>query len=215
MKKLTLYPLLLPVLLLQACSLPNVQTELPPNMQKQWKTVGLKSGEAYHYQTQKMAEQPVHVNVSLAQASSETLKAAWELKQAERLIYATTVVEPAENLIMSSKAALLTEPAASAFVNTVLMDWWSAIDYLGWEVGYKRAVQVEMLAVFMLEVMDTCDIAGIRGFQVRLTAGNTLMAEACLAPTLSVPLSVIRYQKDGVSMLYSATLQSHRRAEGL
>lgn len=215
MKKLTLYPLLLPILLLQACSMSNVQTERPPTIQKQWKSLVLKSGESYHYKTQKMAEQPVQVNLLLTQESSEQLKALWELKQADRLLYSTEVIEPATNLIMSSKAALITETAANAFVNTILMDWWSAIDYLDWEVGYKRAVQVEMLAAFMIEVVDTCDIASIQGFKVRLTAGNTLMADACLAPTISVPLSVIRYQKDGVSKLYSATLLSYPRAEGL
>ena len=109
-----------------------------------------------------------------------------------------------------SQPALITEKIAIPFLSTILMNWWRGIDHFRWEVGFKRAVQVEMLAGFMIEVIQECDVAGIKGYQVELKAGKTLMAEACLSPTIGLPLSVKRYQPRGGKLKYEAKLLDYQ-----
>ena len=86
------------------------------------------------------------------------------------------------------------------------MNWWSGIDYFRWEVGFKRGVLVEMLAAFMVEVINECEVAGLKGFNVQLKAGKTLMAEACLSPEIALPLSVKRYHSNSGKLKYEAKL---------
>ena len=209
MKNITLYSLLLLMLSLNACHAPNVQVELPPDMQNQWQPILLSVGETYQFQTQQTNKDSTVVNLALKQAAGTQLKAWWELSQRGNVTFSTQLTESADNLLVSSKAALITEPSATALVNTVLMNWWSAIDYLRWEIGYKREVQTDMNTVFILKVIAECDIANIKGSQIQLESGGKRVAEACIAPTVPLPLSVTRYQADG-TVEYSAIMLNYQ-----
>ena len=209
MKNITLYPLLLLMLSLNACHGPNIQVELPPDMQNQWQPILLSVGETYQFQTQQGNADTTLVNLALKQAAGTQLKAWWELSQRGNVSFSTQLTESADNLLISSKAALITEPSATALVNTVLMDWWSAIDYLRWEIAYKRELQTDMSTVFILKVIAECDIASFKGSLIQLASAGEKVAEACIAPTVPLPLSVTRYRAYG-TVEYSAIMLNYQ-----
>lgn len=182
-----------------------------PNSRKtnKWQPILLKSDEFFEYQTTS-GDKVTIVDLLIKQGESNRLQALWDIKRQDKTIVSKQVLAPANNLLISSKAALITEKNAVPFVSTILLNWWSGIDYFRWEIGFKRAVLVDMLAGFMVEVIEECNVAGIEGFQVQLTTGKTLMAEACLAPNIAFPLSVKRYPFKKGSWQYEATLQNYR-----
>ena len=88
------------------------------------------------------------MNLALKQAAGTQLRAWWELSQRGNVSFSTQLTESVDNLLISSKAALITEPSATALVNTVLMNWWSAINYIRGEIAYKREVQTDMKPIY-------------------------------------------------------------------
>lgn len=181
-----------------------------PHQLNKWQPILLKSGEYFQYQAKIPGKNLSSISLSIRQDSPDKLHALWEVRQEDKIMLLKQLIASPESLLISSKAALLTEKIALPFIDTILMNWWSEIDYFRWEVGFKRAVQVEMLAIFMVEVINECHVAGIKGFQVQLKAGKSLMAEACLSPTITLPLSVKRYRSNGEKLKYEVTLLNYR-----
>jgi len=206
--KNTAVPLLfLLTLSLIGCNQTNVQPEKAhTDRLNKWQPILLKKGDNFEYQTKSMGTNTTVISLSIKQDMKISLQALWEVKQEEKIVLSKQVLASPENLLISSKAALITEKNTTPFLSTVLMHWWPGIDYFRWEVGYKRAVLVEMLAGFIIEVIKECNVVGIDGFQVQLKVGNTLMAEACLSPIITLPLSVKRYHSSGGGLVYETKL---------
>lgn len=199
--------LLLLTLSLIGCKQTNVQPEkIDTTRVNKWQPILLKEGDDFEYQTKDKDNKLAVVSLVVKQNIKNNLQASWKIDAEDKVILSKQVIDSPERLFISSKAALLTEKMALPFLNTILMNWWSKIDYFYWRVGYKRAVIVEMLAGFMIEVISECEVAGINGFTVQLRAGKTLMAEACLSPIITFPLSVKRYKSDGQAIRYEAKL---------
>lgn len=175
-----------------------------------WQPISLKDGEFFQYLTSSAEKKPTLTSLLIRQDKQNKLQASWTVHQDEKIIVSKQVIASSQNVLTSSKAALMTEKHTGPFLNTILMHWWPGIDYFRWEIGFKRAVLVEMLAGFMVEVIKECNVAGIQGFQVRLTTGKILMAEACLSPTIAFPLSVKRYHFKEKNLMYEATLLNYR-----
>jgi len=201
------YLLLVLSLSLIGCNQTNVQPEIIHiDRVNKWQPILLKDGNNFVYQIKDQGNKLTVVRLVVKQDIKNNLHALWNIEIEDKVIISKQVIDSPERLFISSKAALLPEKTALPFLNTILMNWWTKIDYFYWRVGYKRAVLVEMLAGFMIEVISECEVAGINGFTVQLRAGITLMAEACLSPTMTFPLSVIRYNSDTQTIKYEATL---------
>jgi len=211
--KNTAVPLLfLLTLSLIGCNQTNVQPEKAhTDRLNKWQPILLKKGDDFEYQTKSMGTKTTVISLSIKQDMKNSLQALWEVKQEEKIVLSKQVIASPENILVSSKAALITEKNTTPFLSTVLMHWWPSIDYFRWEVGFKRAVLIEMLAGFMIEVIKECNVAGIDGFQVQLKAGKALMAEACLSPAITLPLSVKRYQSNGLGLKYDVILISYHQ----
>lgn len=183
----------------------NIETDNSYRLIK-WRTILLASGEFFEYQTKDSNHNLSIISLEIKQGRLDELQALWKVKQGSKIILSKLVNAPQERLIVVSQPALITEKIATPFLSTILMNWWSRIDYFRWEIGFKRAIQVEMLAGFMIEVIKECEVAGIKGFQVQLKARQSLIAEACLSPKIGLPLSVKRYQPRGGELKYEAKL---------
>ncbi len=202
------YPLLLLLALsVFGCYETIIKSETAPvHRPNKWQPILLQTGEFFRYQSTAPDKKSTFISLMVKQDTKKNLQALWEVNQGEKIVLSKQVLASADNILASSKAALLTEKVTIPFLNTIVMSWWPKIDYFHWEIGFKRAVQLEMLAVFMIEVIDECEVADIKGFQVQLKAGKTLMAEACLSPTITFPLSVKRYDLDGRYLKYEVKL---------
>ncbi len=207
MKNISCYLFLLLALSVTGCSDTIIKSETAPvHRPNKWQPILLKTGDFFKYHSTAPDKKPTFLSLMVKQDTQKKLQALWEVNQGEIIVLSKQVIASADNILASSKAALLTEKVTIPFLNTILMSWWPKIDYFHWEIGFKRAVQLEMLAVFMIEVIDECEVADIKGFQVQLKAGKTLMAEACLSPTITFPLSVKRYDLDGRYLKYEVKL---------
>jgi len=206
-KNISCYLLILFTLLIAGCNQPTVKPE--KTYANKWQPILLKDGDNFEYRTKISDKNITTIRLMIKQNTQNKLKALWEVKQGEKIILSKQVIASPENILISSKAALITEKNTTPFLSTVLMHWWPGIDYFKWEVGFKRAVLIEMLAGFMIEVIKECNVAGIDGFQVQLKAGKILMAEACLSPTITLPLSVKRFQSSGGKLKYEAKLLNY------
>jgi len=202
--------LFLLTLSLIGCKQTNVQPEtIHTDRLNKWQPILLKNGDNFEYQTKALGTKATVTTLSIKQETKNSLQALWEVKQEETIILSKQVLASPENILISSKAALITEKNTTPFLSTVLMHWWPGIDYFRWEVGFKRAVLVDMLAGFMIEVIKECNVADIDGFLVKLKVGKTLMAEACLSPTIPLPLSVKHYHSSGGGLMYETKLLNY------
>lgn len=194
MKKLMRYITLAAGLAATACQTPTIKQETETPVSKQyWQPIFLQPGEEFSYQTVDANNNTARIDLEVRRQEPSQLQASWLIKPTNAHQINKQITSTPDLLLISSHAALIKEKSTTPFLNTVLMSWWSKIDYIRWEVGFKRAIHVEMLAGFMVEVSARCQTAGIQGYQVALKSGDDLMAEACIAPNIALPLSVTRY----------------------
>lgn len=197
-------------LILIGCKQTTIKEKTHPFDHK-WQPISLKDGEFFQYLATATGKKPILTSLFIKQDEKNKLQAQWNIGRDEEVIVSKQVIASAENILISSKAALMTEKNTGALLNTVLMHWWPSIDYFKWEIGFKRAVLVDMLAGFMVQVIDHCEVAKIKGYRVELKSGVHLMAEACLAPSVALPLSVTRYDTTSGLVNFQAALLSYQK----
>lgn len=208
--KKILYLLVMLVSLLAIGCATTIKTETDSSYKlNKWQPILLKNGEVFAYQTKDSNYYSSIISLKIKQNKPNALLALWEVKQGSTIVLSKQVEAPAERLMVASQPVLITEKIVTPFLSTILMNWWNGIDYFQWKVGFKRAVQVEMLTGFMIEVIKECEVAGIKGFQVQLKARKFLMAEACLSPTITLPLFVKRYKSSGGGVGYEVKLLNY------
>jgi len=174
-----------------------------------WQPIRFQDKESYRYETFDRDKSRTVVSLQIKQLTADQWQAIWTAEQDGQTVMTKSIDGPSKLLLERSKSKLLSQKPAIPFVSTVLMHWWPKIDYFHWEIGFSRGVLIEMLAGFMIEVIDTCQVAGIDGFRVALKTGATQFAEACLSPDIALPLSVKRYVKGGDQVGYEAILLDH------
>ncbi|MCK4840603.1 MAG: hypothetical protein KAT04_01830, partial [Methylococcales bacterium] len=117
----------------------NIETDNSYRLIK-WRTILLASGEFFEYQTKDSNHNLSIISLEIKQGRLDELQALWKVKQGSKIILSKLVNAPQERLIVVSQPALITEKIATPFLSTILMNWWSRIDYFRWEIGFKRAI---------------------------------------------------------------------------